>query len=361
MGVRGWALWSGLIVASLVLCARPTVAGPEEDKAAAAEPERVWVKTQQNRRRQFRLAVASRRYVPVGGEGPMITLAGAVHIGDGDFYDKLQELVDSHDVVLFEGVGDHPDPNAGADDEDGHAALPVWRWDLGVAAMMGDPESTEVDEEPPADGIQKQLANTLGLTFQLEEMDSRRPNWRNSDMSLNEVRDKIAESGDNADMIFSMLDGSSVMAQMMGVMLNIIERFPGASVRMKVLMMETLASAEDLLMMGGGPLGENVMKVIIEDRNQVVIDDLKALLAERGDEIESVAVLYGAGHLQDMEERLIDQLGYTYDSTRWLTAMMVDLNAAGIDEGEMRMWRTMLRQQMALARAQMSRAADDDE
>ena len=168
-------------------------------------------------------------------------------------------------------------------------------------------DGTQVDEdEDRADGIQKQLANTLDLSFQLEEMDSHRPNWRNSDMSLDEVKAAIGETGDNADMLFSMLDGSSMLAQVMGAMLNIIERFPGAAVRMKVLMMETLATADDVLM-AGGPMGENVMKVIIEERNQVVIDDLKALLAAGDPDVHTIAVLYGAGHLEDMEARLIDQ------------------------------------------------------
>ena len=59
-----------------------------------------------------RLEIAIREYGPIAGEGPVVSLAGAVHIADAVFYERLQSYLDALDVVLFEGV---KPPGAGED------------------------------------------------------------------------------------------------------------------------------------------------------------------------------------------------------------------------------------------------------
>ena len=46
----------------------------------------------------------SRAYRHPDGSGPTVSLVGAVHIGDKSYYDKLVELLETHDVVLYESV-----------------------------------------------------------------------------------------------------------------------------------------------------------------------------------------------------------------------------------------------------------------
>ena len=58
---------------------------------------------------QLQTAARTFRSDPPGT--PEIHLVGAVHIGEKEFYQQLQDFLDAHDVVLFEGV---KPPGAGA-------------------------------------------------------------------------------------------------------------------------------------------------------------------------------------------------------------------------------------------------------
>ncbi|MEZ6318069.1 MAG: type II secretion system protein GspG [Phycisphaerales bacterium] len=49
-----------------------------------------------------RLQVAARTFERDGS--PPVTLVGVAHVGDASFYAQLQDLLDAHDLVLFEGV-----------------------------------------------------------------------------------------------------------------------------------------------------------------------------------------------------------------------------------------------------------------
>ncbi len=90
---------------------------------------------------------------------------------------------------------------------------------------------------------------------------------------------------------------------------------------------------------------EAFTEVIIADRNQTVIDDLVAII-EAGEPVQSVAVLYGAGHMQDMARKLQDQLSYEPASTTWLRAIEVDLTRSAVTEAEVRRLRAMIRGMM---------------
>lgn len=205
-----------------------------------------------------------------------------------------------------------------------------------------------------SEGIQKRLAQTFDLAFQLDEMKHEGPKWVNSDMSIDDVAERLAPPGGGGDdsqqnMLFALLDGSSFPAKVASALLTIVETVPGMAVRMKVMMLEMLASADNGVLQnidapGMGDMSR-LMKVIIDDRNQVVIDDLRKTILERP-QTGRIAVLYGAGHLPDLAHRLEDQLGYAHSSGKWITAVRVDLDRAGIDESEIAMTREMMRAQL---------------
>lgn len=50
------------------------------------------------------LDVGSTTYGPADGDGPTVTLVGAVHIGDRAYYRAAQARLDAHDIVLYESV-----------------------------------------------------------------------------------------------------------------------------------------------------------------------------------------------------------------------------------------------------------------
>ncbi|MGE3108755.1 MAG: type II secretion system protein GspG [Phycisphaerales bacterium] len=210
----------------------------------------------------------------------------------------------------------------------------------GAAADLrySDQKPVNVKSLSKEDGIQADLARAMGLVFQLHAMSHDKPNWRNSDLSVDQVQDRLELGGgaDQADQLFSMIAGESMLVKALGAGLKIlVSVFPSASSYMKIVMIDMLASADKLLANppGGGGQMAALMDVIIKDRNQVVIDDLGKII-ENEPSVKTVGVIYGAGHLPDMEERLINELGYRYESDQWFTAITVDVTSAGMSVQE---------------------------
>ena len=107
----------------------------------------------------------------------------------------------------------------------------------------------------------------------------------------------------------------------------------------KVMMIEMLGNEE---MMGQSldQMGDGFSEVIIDLRNQVVIDDLVLLLEREGADVETIGIFYGAAHMPDMAERMRDQLGYVEvedpDAVEWFDVIKVDTNRGGADVSRMR-------------------------
>lgn len=223
--------------------------------------------------------------------------------------------------------------------------------------FIADLKPLSASETSSAPNLQERLAETFGLTFQLNEMDHEGPKWVNSDMSIDEVERALGfDGGDDGaegkrNMLFEMLDGSSFPAKIASTVLSLIESIPGMAPRMKVMMLEMLANIDEKTLSNAVIPGmddtKQLMKVIIEDRNQVVIDDLARIIKERPN-LKSIGVIYGAGHLPDLARRLEEQLGYTHKGGKWLTAIRVDLDAEGITDEEMEMTRRMMAMQMKM-------------
>lgn len=200
---------------------------------------------------------------------------------------------------------------------------------------------TKAERSSKAEGIQPKLARALGLEFQLAVIDYTREGWRNSDMTVDEVQQKLKEEGVSADALFGMLDGGGFGGAVMGMLMGFIERDPAMSAMVKLMMVETLANA-DRLMESQPERMQKMTKVILVDRNEVVLADLKKLL-ENEPGVKSVALFYGAGHLPHMEDRLVKDFGYTFDSDRWFTAMDVDLTKVKGGKAQAKQIREMMK------------------
>lgn len=199
----------------------------------------------------------------------------------------------------------------------------------------------EMGDDP---GLQSQMAKALGLAFQLEEMHMDRPNFRNSDLTIDQVQERVAERGGDASMLFKILDGSSIAGKLVRFMLGFIEGSPHMQAMMKVVLMQTMAATdiENLGQMEGMPKGmAELMHVIVVDRNNVVIEDLKSVLAEKGPP-RSIGIVYGAGHMGDLEKRLVSQCSYRHVGGFWFEAMSVDLRESGLTRAEIQQMQRML-------------------
>lgn len=387
-----------------------------------------WVRVVQDDARVVQLQIAVRRFERTEGDGPSLTVAGAVHVGDRSYYRTLQEMLEQKDLVLFEGVR----PAGAEDTEPRTPAEQVQRSEdrvrllgtfLAQAALVAErrgldaPQTVEAlerfltdhelhrahtwlayathdgwgnplivqalddgefdvvslgaDNEPggtgrAADlrlsdqrpltgietgqepGMQARLAEVLRLTFQLDEMDESGEKWRNADMSVAEVRSRIAALGGDPDVLFSQLEGGGFTGAIINLLLGFIDVMPGMAPRVKLMMIDMLENAEQILAAGAGPIGEEILTVIIEERNQVIMDKLVPVVEEEAAELGlgEVGIIYGAGHMPDLVDRLREQLAYEPVQEEWVTAISLDLNRYGISPLERRMVKRQIQQQL---------------
>ena len=204
--------------------------------------------------------------------------------------------------------------------------------------------------------MQSSLAASLGLVFQLEAIDYGRTNFRNSDLSVEQLRGLIARqppgageagAGQSFESLLQILEGGSLL----DVVLEVGMRFLGANPKLQA--MSKLALIETIAQMKGDPSQlrglpsqmKQLLAVLIEKRNQKVVDDLKAELREMSRD-SSIAVFYGTGHMPDLEMRLRKQLKYKPAEQQWLTAFSVNLAQAGISQAELGFIRDFVKREL---------------
>ncbi len=106
---------------------------------------------------------------------------------------------------------------------------------------------------------------------------------------------------------------------------------------LKLVGIEALSRADEL--MASPPPGfEGLFEVLLERRNDVVLDDLSTLLDEEPG-VESVAIFYGAGHMADLGARLVADLGLTPLDDSWLPAVELSFEDTGLPSTQIRLMR----------------------
>lgn len=265
----------------------------------------------------------------------------------GRWTDRLGDDAWGNDWVLAEDAPITELASLGADGEAGGRGF-----DKDLRLSDQPPITQEEIDALEPDGIQAKLARTLRLSFQLDEMDHSGENWVNSDMTVDQVQAAVEQRAGGqagaASVLFGIMDGSSMLGQLSGAALGLIDAIPGAAVRMRAMLMLVLGDADKMFEQGMPiPGGEALLDVILNKRNDIVLADLREAIVEYGDEDE-VAVIYGAAHLAGVEEGLLEE-GYELVNTEWRPAIKLNLRRAGISESEME----MLRQQVAMQMSSM--------
>lgn len=294
------------------------------------------------------LQIAIRKLVPLKGKAPVIWLVGTSHIGDQSYYREIQRYLDARTLVLYEGV------NA----------------DAHKRRVRGHPEPDSSDDSAggkPGEGpsMQATMAKSLGLVFQLDAIDYERTNFLNSDLSIQQIqRLMVGQDKDGPDTtvtvpggpttnnssfsyLMQVMDESSLLGSLMKLGLQFVGSSPKLQAMAKLVLIETLGSlkGEFAEMRGIPPDLKQLIKVLIEARNQNVIEDLKSEsrnIPRNG----SIAVFYGTGHMEDMQRRITRDLNYQPAGDIWLTAFSVDLAKAGLSDSEVQTLRNMIKWQM---------------
>lgn len=204
-------------------------------------------------------------------------------------------------------------------------------------------------------GVQQKLARALNLRFQLTEMDSTGGNWRNSDITpatmRSSMRDRDAEGDFEA--FFDIMSGEGISGALAGGAVRLIGFSNTLREVFKAMLVETLPRSEELLTKNNPIMGD-LMEVILDQRNEIVLRDLEDVI-EFEPEVRALALIYGAGHLAEIERGLMEDLGYRHVSTIWINAMDSDLSTLGLGPAEAKIIRNGMRASIELQIEQLGR------
>lgn len=287
-----------------------------------ADPPQPYMRVQRGEEGTVSLQIALRQFLPRDTEGPEIWLAGVSHVGETNYYQELEAFLKRRTLVLFEGVG----------------------FDKQVFRER----QRQLRADPNAEGsLQTVLASSLDLAFQLDTIDYDQDHFRNSDMTVEEIQklmlrqaeegrlDGVAESNPEFLALMAAMEGSSWLGAFLHVGVKLLGTNPKLKAMTRLMLIEVLGGVRGDLseMQGLPPDVQELLRVLIRARNGVVLRDLKDALAE-SDRDSSVAVFYGAAHMDDLEKRLRNELSYRSGEERWMTALKVHPEAAGLSATE---------------------------
>jgi hypothetical protein len=297
---RFWLPVFGMCVALLAQRAlraedpRPAAEKPADKKA---EKKEVFLRVlRDDKKEPIALQTSIARYVPAGKEyeGAVVDLIGAVHIGDKSYYDELNKIFEDYDAMLYELVA---------------------------------PEGTKIPKggarqgANPISGLQRGMQTMLDLEFQLDRIDYTKENFIHADMSPEEFSKSMKDKNESMlSMMFRMM-GQSAKTQSGGgggdaEMLFALFSDDRAH-RLKRAMAVQFENLEGQMSAFEGKDGST----IITERNKKALLVLKREL-DAGK--KKIAIFYGAGHLADMHERLLEEFKLKKDSERWLTAWKME-------------------------------------
>ncbi len=291
-----WLVWVGLWVG----CAsRRHTTGP-----SATHPQ-PYTRRVESTNGTISLEVGLRRFVPRGRSAHEIWLVGVTHLGTSNYYARLQQFLDRQDLVLFEGIG----------------------------ATNKQFRSTQNE----GFSLQPALAKALGLRFQLTTIDYDRAHWENSDLSVAELVRRLPSDPETGGFkeLMAVFEGEGAFGGIAKFGVGLLALSPRLQATAKLMLIETLGGL-------GGAIPEapdlgfdtrELLRVLIEERNAVVVHDLRAALAT-STRPRRIAIFYGAGHMQDLEARLRKDLALLPIENQWLRAFGVNPERAGLTRFE---------------------------
>lgn len=290
----------GLLALSLVIAAGYAAVRAAEPPAKAADKSGEGSSFIRVRKaddgRPLALETAIVTYAPADGEeGPEVDLIGAIHVGDKAYYEKLNAAFKKYEALLYEMVarpGDVPGRS-----KRGLSEL------RGGGAIMG---------------LQSGMKHLLELEHQLNEIDYTADNFVHADMSPSEFARSMKDRDESFLKMFFKMMGQGMAAQGNKNAPSDAELLAALFSKDRALMMKR-TFAEQFTAVGGriaaleGPEGST----LITERNKKALEVLRR---EIDGGKRRLGIFYGAGHLGDMEERLVRDFGLKPDRVEWVEA-----------------------------------------
>lgn len=225
-------------------------------------------------------------------QGVTVHLVSALHVAEPSFYAGLDKTFKTYDVLLYEMIKPKGAP----------------------PPQPGQKSTSTVSM------IQRFLKDTLKLDFQLDDIDYSQQNFVNADLDYETFSKLQSERGESivGIMIQSMLrewtkemtgEDNSKASQMTLFDLLAALKAPDRPRQLKLLMAKQFDDIEDQMSGLTGPNGS----VIITERNKAAIAEVKQQIDEGK---KNIGLFYGAGHMRDMEERLL-AMGFHRTGIEW--------------------------------------------
>ncbi len=304
-------------------------------KSATAEvfsPPAPYVRIACSDSNKVEFQIAARKFIPAHGKGPAVWMTGVSHIGESNYFTRVQQHLDEQTLVLFEGIG----PSAGEEPHSRAAADPD---------RIQDPAG----RKSKLSSLQSSLASSLGLVFQLEAIDYDRAHFQSSDLSVEELRALMAEAGagENFEELLQTMQGGSWLDGILQITLRFLGTNPKLQGLSKLILVEVLGQidGDPANLAGVPPHFKQLLEVLIARRNDKVMGDLEVEL-RRARRRDSISIFYGSGHMPDLETRMRKQLNYRPVDQIWFSAFSVDLARAGISESERQFIHALVKRQL---------------
>lgn len=233
------------------------------------------------------------RYVGKNKKGEPITvdLIGAVHIGEKQYYEALNEEFKKYDSVLYELVAPK-----------------------GTVVRKGEKRSGF----SAVSSLQKSMKDFLELDFQLDHIDYEVKNFVHADMSPEEFSKSMVDNEESMMKVFFKMMGHSIGSQGKKNSISDFDLIGALMAKDRAYKLRSMFAGQLLDIDSADNLfsGKNG-STIITHRNTAAFKVLSEEI-EKGK--KKIGVFYGAGHFPDMERRLIDEFKLKKKESRWLIA-----------------------------------------
>jgi hypothetical protein len=293
-------LASVFVIAQSASARDNTDASPASASTDTKEPKlgQDWVRVKYDEKRKpLAMQTAVVRYAKAatkpGARPIVVDLIGAVHVGDIAYYRKLNDLFKRYDALLYELVAPE-----------------------GTVVKPGRGTSNA----HPVGAMQNAIKSLLELDHQLEYVDYTPKNFVHADMSPAEFAKSMKDRNESFLQMYFRLMGQAIahqdeLAKNGPSDLELISALFSSDRprRLKTVLARQLSEMEILMVSFGGEQGSS----IISERNKKALGVLKKQLAEGK---KRVGIFYGAGHLNDMDERLRTEFKFEPLSITWLDA-----------------------------------------
>ncbi|MEZ6047835.1 MAG: hypothetical protein R3C11_20120 [Planctomycetaceae bacterium] len=280
----------------------------EEQKSEATDDEFKFMRVETNEKDEVvALQTAITRYEleRPGKVSVRVDLIGVIHIGDKEYYEQLNKQFSYYDALLYE--------------------------------LVAPPEALESGfrADPEASGnvisqMQMVMKDALQLEFQLENIDYTQKNFVHADMSPEQLFQTMQDKGETPlNLLLRIMQANATMQSKggsktaeMALMMTAFDPPEVRARKLKGVFAREFIGNDTFLSSFSGEQGFS----LITDRNDVA---LKVMQREIDKGKEKIGIFYGAGHMEDMHQKIVEQYKMKPIKTVWLDAWKIEPEPEG--------------------------------